>query len=313
MKSALTERLPLNRPPRILCAGGAVQDIIMRVEQFPKPGEKVTATDFIVTSGGQAGNAAVAVARLGAVTSYIGALGDLDDDVANTIIKTFAGEKIDVSRAIRVPGARSSASLILIDAGGEKMIATRRNQGLAEATPDDPAAAVADLDAVLLDNRYDNISLPICMAAKARGIPRVLDLDKPAPPDDPLTQGCTHVIASADAMRESTGLKDYAAALKKYGEGYKGFLAVTDGPNGVYWLEGGEVRHMPAFKVDAVDTLGAGDTFHGGFAYRLAETGDEIDAMCFAAAAAAIKCTRFGGLMGAATRAEVEAFLKERA
>lgn len=285
----------------------------MRVEKFPTAGEKVQASDFLITSGGQAGNAAVAVARLGAVTSYIGALGDTDDDVANTIIKTFAGENIDVSGAIRVPGARSSVSLILLDASGEKMIATRRNQGLSEAVPNDAKAAVAALDAVLLDNRYDNISLPICAAAKARGIPRVLDLDKPAPPDDPLVAGCTHVIASADAMRESTGLKDHGAALRKYGEIYKGFLAVTDGPNGVYWLDKGEVRHMPAFKVDAVDTLGAGDTFHGGFAYRLAETGDEVDAMHFAAAAAAIKCTRFGGLMGAATRAEVEAFLKERA
>lgn len=312
MGSVLPERTPLNRPPRILCAGGAVQDIIMRVEQFPKPGEKVTALNFLITSGGQAGNAAVAVARLGAVTSYIGALGDESDDVANTIIKTFAGENIDVSGALRVPGARSSASLILIDASGEKMIATRRNQGLAEATPKDAKAAVAKLDAVLLDNRYVNISQPICDAAKARGIPRVLDLDKPEPPDDPLVQGCTHVIASADAMRESTGLKDHAAALKKFGETYKGFLAVTDGPDGVYWLDGDIVRHMPAFKVEAVDTLGAGDTFHGGFAYRLAETGDEIDAMRFGAAAAAIKCTRFGGLMGAATRAEVEAFLKER-
>jgi sulfofructose kinase len=307
----------MKQPPRILCAGGAVQDIIMRVETFPRAGEKVLASEFLITSGGQAGNAAVAVARLGAVTSYIGALGDLDDDVANTIIKTFAGENIDVSGAIRVPGARSSASLILLDASGEKMIATRRNQGLNDAVPKDAKAAVANLDAVLLDNRYVNISMPICDAAKARGIPRVLDLDKPAPPDDALVQGCTHVIASADAMRESTGLKDHAAALKKYGETYKGFLAVTDGPDGVYWLDKGQsdlgtVRHLPAFKVKAVDTLGAGDTFHGAFAYRLAETGDEFDAMRFAAAAAAIKCTRFGGLTGAATRAEVEAFLNER-
>ena len=285
----------------------------MRVDEFPAPGAKVQATDFLITSGGQAGNAAVAVARLGAECSYIGALGDTDDEVANTIVKTFAGENIDVSGAIRVPGARSSVSLILIDASGEKMIATRRNRGLSEAVPKDAKAAVAGLDAVLLDNRYDNISRPICEAAKTRGIPRVLDLDKPAPPDDPLVAGCTHVIASADAMRESTGIKDHAAALKKYAEVYKGFLAVTDGPAGLFWLDGGAVRHMPAFTVGAVDTLGAGDTFHGAFTYRLAETGDEIDAMRFAAAAAAIKCTRFGGLMGAPTRAEVDAFLTKNA
>jgi sugar/nucleoside kinase (ribokinase family) len=301
------------RDVRILCAGGAVQDIIMRVEQFPAPGSKVQASEFLITSGGQAGNAAVAIARLGVRTSYIGALGDLDDDVANTIIKTFAAENIDVSRAIRVPGARSSVSTIMIDSTGEKMIATRRNQGLSEAVPADPEAAVAEIDAVMLDNRYSNISLPICLAAKARGIPRVLDFDKPTPASDPLLQACTHVICSADAIRESTGLADIPAALMKLGEGYDGFLAVTDGPDGVYWRDGKTVRHMPAFKVKAVDTLGAGDTYHGAFATRLAETGDEIESMRFAAAAAAIKCTRFGGLKGAATRAEVDAFLKARA
>ena len=285
----------------------------MRVEQFPGPGAKVQASEFLITSGGQAGNAAVAVARLGAHCSYIGALGDTDDEVANTIAKTFAGEGIDVSMALRVPGARSSVSLILIDKTGEKMIATRRDSGLSSATVKDPAAAVAAIDAVLLDNRYATLTLPICQAAQARGIPRVLDLDKPSPADDALVMGSTHVISSADAMRESTGLKDYGAALRRFGEVYKGFLAVTDGPAGVYWLDKGEVRHMDAFKIEAVDTLGAGDTFHGAFTVSLVETNDAVESMRFAAAAAALKCLRFGGLMGAPTRAEVDAFLKKNA
>ncbi len=284
----------------------------MRVEHFPQAGAKVTASEFLITSGGQAGNAAVAAARLGAKTSYIGALGDENDDVANAIIKAFASEGIDVSRALRVPGARSSVSIIMIDAAGEKMIATRRNQGLSEAVPADPAAAVAGIDVAMLDNRYSNISLPICLAAKARNIPRVLDFDKPTPADDPLMQGCTHVICSADALRDATGLQDLPAALAKLGGSYSGFLAVTNGADGVYWLDSKDVRHMPAFKIDAIDTLGAGDTFHAAFAVRLVETGDAIQSMRFACATAAIKCTRFGGLMGAATRAEVDAFLNAR-
>lgn len=285
----------------------------MRVEKFPAPGGKVSATDFVVTSGGQAGNAAVAMARLGAHVTYIGAVGDESDDVANSIIKTFEKENIDVSKAIRVKGARSAASLIMLDAEGEKMIATLRPQGLNAAVPDDPDGTVADADATMLDNRYSNISQPICLAAQKRGIPRVLDFDKPTPPDDPLFQACSHVICSADAIRESTGIKDLPGALKKLGTSFSGFLAVTNGPEGVYWLDNGNVRHMDAFKVKSVDTLGAGDTFHGGFAVRFVETRDVVDAMRFAAAAAAIKCTRFGGLMGAATRDEVDAFLKERA
>lgn len=307
----MTELAPLKKIPRILCAGGAVQDIIMRVDKFPDAGSKVQASEFLITSGGQAGNAAVAAARLGAKVSYSGTLGGLDDEVANRIVATFERENIDCRHAVRVPGAVSAVSLILVDSAGEKMIATRRDQGLKTAMPSDADAAVDEIDAVLLDNRYPAFMMPILAAARARGIPRVLDLDGPAAPDDPLLAGCTHVISSAEAMRGSTGLKDLRAALKKLGEHYKGFLAVTDGPDGVYWLDGGEVRHMPAFKVDAIDTLGAGDTFHGAFTFRLIETGDVVEAMRFGAAAAAIKCTRFGGLMGAATRAEVDEFLRK--
>jgi len=297
--------------PRILCAGGAVQDIVMRVDKFPDAGTKVQASEFLITSGGQAGNAAVAIARLGGRVSFAGPLGAKDDEIASRILESLAREKIDCSGAIRVPGAISSVSLILVDVGGEKTIATRRDQGLSSITPDHPERAVADADAVLLDNRYPNFVTPICKAAQTRGIPRVLDLDKAAPLDDPLLMACSHVISSAEALRGSTGLNDLSAALKKLGQSFNGFLAFTDGPDGVYWLENGEIRHIDAFKVKAIDTLGAGDVFHGAFTFRFVETGDLRDSMRFAAAAAAIKCTRFGGLMGAATRSEVDNFLRQ--
>jgi sulfofructose kinase len=286
----------------------------MRVDRFPDAGTKVQASEFLVTSGGQAGNAAVAIARLGGHVNFAGPLGAKDDEFAGRIVKLLLQEKIDCTGAVRVPGAISSVSLILVDAAGEKMIATRRDQGLSAVVPENAERTVSTVDVVLLDNRYPDFVIPICKAAQARGIPRVLDLDKAAPLDDPLLLGCSHVISSAEALRGSTGLNDLAAALKKLGQHFRGFLAVTDGDHGVYWLDGGEVRHMAAFKVKAIDTLGAGDVFHGAFTFRFIETGDDVvDAMRFASAAAAIKCTRFGGLMGAATRAEVEDFLKQHA
>jgi sugar/nucleoside kinase (ribokinase family) len=299
----------LTKQPKILCAGGAVQDIVMRVEQFPKPGGKVQASEFLIITGGQSGNAAVAIARLGADTRYAGALGGTDDKTANEIVAALEKEGIDCSGAVRVPGARSSVSTIMLDAEGEKMIATRRDSGLSGAGPADPDALVRDVDAVLIDNRYENFSAPICAAAAKRNIPRVVDLDKPTTPDDALLAASTHVISSADALIGTTGINELPAALAILGQHLKGFVAVTDGPKGVYWLDQGQVRHMPAFKVKAIDTLGAGDTFHGAFTFRLIERGDVVEAMRFASAAAAIKCTRFGGLTGAASLAEVEAFL----
>lgn len=300
-------------PVTILCAGGATQDNVMKVEVFPAAGTKVQASDFVVTIGGQAGNASVAIARLGGNARYAGALGGDEDDIATWIAEKLKAERVDCTHAVRVKGAMSSVSLILLDASGEKTIATRRGEGLLSAVPADAEKAVDGVDAVLLDNRYPTFMMPIVEAATKRDIPRVLDLDRPAPIDDPLLNASTHVVSSAEAMRGTTGEQDFGAALKKLGKMHKGFLAVTVGSDGVYWLDNGAVRHMDAFKVNAVDTLGAGDTFHGAFTLRLVEAGDVVEAMRFAAAAAAIKCTRFGGLMGAATRAEVEAFLKERA
>ena len=243
----------------------------MRVDKFPDAGTKVQASEFMITSGGQAGNAAVAIARLGGRVSFAGPLGAKDDEFAGRILQSLTREKIDCSGAIRVAGATSSVSLILIDANGEKTIATRRDQGLSSIEPEHAERAVANVDAVLLDNRYPNFATPICKAAQARGIPRVLDLDKAVPPDDPLLHACSHVISSAEALRGTTGLNDLGAALKKLGQSFKGFLAFTDGSDGVYWLENGEIEHMDAFKVKAIDTLGAGDVFHGAFTFRFVE------------------------------------------
>ena len=119
------------------------------------------------------------------------------------------------------------------------------------------------------------------------------------------------MVASAEALHGTTGLSDYGAGLQRLAEHLTGFLAVTDGPNGVYWRDNGTLRHLPAFKVQAIDSLGAGDAFHGGFTLALAEGRALSDAMRFASATAALKCTHFGGGAGAPRRAEVEEFLKK--
>lgn len=281
----------------------------MRVADFPQPGTKVSASEFIFTGGGCAANAAVSIARLGAKTSFAGPLGDVTDTVTRRIVENLENEGIDCHGAVRVAGATASVSLILLDAHGEKMIATRRGKGLTDARSADPAALAAAADAVLVDNRFTEFVTPICAAARARGIPVVIDLDLATRPDDALLKLGTHVIASTEALRGTFPQTDLPAALRKLGEALPGFVAYTEGPDGVTWLENGKSQHLPAFKIEAVDTLGAGDTFHGAFTFALAEGQGVRDALRFASATAAIKCTRFGGLTGAPTRAEVDDFL----
>ena len=283
----------------------------MRVQSFPAPGTKVSASEFIITGGGCAANAAVAIARLGGRVVFAGPLGGTGDQVSNRIVSDLAAEGVDVSGALRVDGATASVSLILLDAEGEKTIATRRGARLGDARPADAGKLVADVDAVLVDNRFPEFVTPVCRAAQARGIPIVIDLDQASKPDDPLLQLGTHVVSSAEALHGTTGLSDYGAGLQRLAEHLTGFLAVTDGPNGVYWRDNGTLRHLPAFKVKAIDSLGAGDAFHGGFTLALAEGRALGDAMRFASATAALKCTHFGGGAGAPRRAEVEEFLKK--
>jgi sulfofructose kinase len=308
----LTERAPAKQPPKILCSGIAVQDIVMRVENFPAPGAKVAASEFIITGGGCAANAAVAIARLGGRVAFAGPLGGVNDPVSKRVIIDLNAEGIDCSGAVRVDGGTASVSLILLDAQGEKTIATRRGVRLGHVLPADADRLVADVAAVLVDNRFPEFVTAVCRAARTRKIPVVIDLDQATRVDDPLFALGSHVIASAEALRGITGLADHGAGLKQLAEHVPGFLAVTDGPNGVYWLDHGGLRHMPAFKVTAIDSLGAGDAFHGGFTLALAEGRDLHSAIRFASATAALKCTKFGGAAGAPTRAAVEEFLKQR-
>jgi sulfofructose kinase len=298
--------------PAILCAGIAVQDIVFRVEQFPQPGGKCMTNEFIVVSGGCAVNAAIAVARLGGRAHYAGPLGGDSDNVSNQLMAEMAREGIDTNGVVRVAGATAPVSGIMVDAAGERMIVTHRDKRIETARITDPDALVANVSLLLADNRFPDLVRPICEAARRRGIPIVLDADRPTVENDPLFAIPTHVIFSGECLRATTGLDDLSAGLQRMAPRTQAFLAVSDGPGAVRYLADGAVRTMPVFKVEAIDTLAAGDVFHAGIALALAEGRDALAAMRFGAAAAGLKCTRFGGSMGAPKRAEVDAFLAKQ-
>jgi sulfofructose kinase len=295
----------------VLCAGIAVEDFLFKVDRFPAPGNKVRAGDLVATTGGCAANAAVAVARLGGRARFSGPVGT--DDASRRFLDALAKTGVDASGVLRVDGGSIPVSGIFIDRDGEKMVATLHGKGLDGATPPDAAALVADVDVLLADNRFPDFVLPICRAAAARGIPVVLDVDKATTVADPLFATASHLIFSSEALTATTGTAGLGMALLGIAAHSRGFLAVTNGPDDVLWIERGALRRLPVFAVKAVDTLGAGDSFHGGFALALAEGRDEIAAMRFGAAAAALKCTRFGGISGTPRRDEVEALLRDGA
>jgi sugar/nucleoside kinase (ribokinase family) len=303
------------RALRILCTGIAALDEVFRVCEFPQADGKTMATEFVSVGGGCAANAAVTIARLGGRASFAGPLGGPagKEAIGDRLLAGLAREKVDCSSCVRVRGVSSSISAIFVNACGERSIVNHCNDRLEAALPTNVDRLVESVDVVLADNRFPEFVWPICKAAHQRDIPVVLDVDKPTRTSDRLFQVASHIIFSSEGLRVTVGTDDLAAALAVVGRHTRSFLAVTDGPNDVIWRDGDALRRMSTFKVDSVDTLAAGDVFHGGFALALAEGQGVLQAMRFAAAAAAVKCTRFGGSAVTPLRSEVNAFLRQHA
>ena len=295
----------------ILCAGIAVLDEVFRVSAFPMPDTKVQASEFITIGGGNAANAAVAIARLGGEAYFAAPLGV--DAVGDRLVESLQREGVECVGCVRVPGARTPVSGIFVDARGDRTIANYRDHRLNDATVDDPGLLVAAVDAVVADNRFPDFVLPICRAAMARGIPVVIDADKAEDHRQPVFEAATHVIFSAQCLRAAARTDDLPLGLAQMGTLTDAFLAVTDGPRPVLWYDRSRatIRETPVFAVKAVDTLGAGDVFHGAFTLALVEGRGVEDALRFAAAAAGLKCSRFGGSAVAPRRAEVDALLAQ--
>lgn len=295
--------------PSILAVGIAVLDDIYRIPMPLVPGEKHRAGSISTTIGGTATNGAFAIARLGGRPRLLTRFGD--DDAAAMLRRMLEAHGIETSLSPPIPGCNTSRSTIVIEPDGERTIVNILDGNL----PDEPAFVPRDLptgiDAVLADVRWEPAAKQMFEAARREGKPAVLDGDR-APGDITLVEAATHAIFSAQGLRELTGISDIASALDHFARGRPNFLGVTDGGHGVYSHWQGRITHHPAFAVEQVDTLGAGDTWHGAFAFALCDGFSQVDAIRFASAAAAIKVTRIGGPLGAPTKPEVLAFLKER-
>lgn len=295
----------------ILLAGVAVIDFVFKLDAMPRLAEKYRAKDALVSGGGCAANAAVAVARLGGRARLSARVGE--DAVGEMIVGDLEAEGVDCSLVRRISGGRSSFSSVFIDATGDRQIVNFRDNEMSFDADWLERADLGAFDAALADTRWPQGGAAVLRAARARGVPGVLDGEAPIAEATESLGLASHIAFSAQGLRDYFGGDDLMAALAKVATETGAWVCVTDGAEGVTWLEEGQPRHMPAFQIKAVDTLGAGDVWHGAFALALGEGHKEVDAVRFANAVAAIKCTRFGGRAGIPTRAETEQFLRDAA
>jgi sulfofructose kinase len=294
--------------PTVFCIGIATLDYVYAVPAMPTVPVKYRAGALEVVGGGIAANAAVAAARLGGRALLATRLGD--DLTGDAIRAELSAEHVDLSPSRPLPGRRSPVSAVIVDPAGERMLISYSDPDMPSDPGWLPKALPAGVGAVLGDTRWEEGAARMFGFARKAGVPGVLDGDrKPHLPES--LDAPSHIAFSETGLAELTGKPDAEEGLKALGP-RANWIAVTSGARGVHVLSEGRITHHPAFPVKAVDTLGAGDTWHGAFAFALADGMDETRALRFASAAAAIKCTRFGGRKGAPTRAEVEQFLGER-
>ena len=291
---------------RILVIGVAVEDFVFQVEALPSEARKYRATDAQVTGGGCAANAAVAIARLGGKAVLGARLGS--DHLGDIILSDLARDGVDTDLVQRTEGARSSFNSVYVDTGGERQIMNYRGSGLGNDTS--WIAKAPPVDAVLADTRWTDGAMAALALARDRGVPAIVDAE--APMDERVLEMASHVAFSRDGLLSFASGSDIPAALSDAAARLDAWVCVTDGENGAWYFTAGGTVHVPAFGVDVKDTLGAGDVWHGAFALALAEGSAAPEAVLFANAVAALKCTEFGGRNGTPTRGEVENFLKEK-
>jgi sulfofructose kinase len=299
-------------PPRILCIGMPVRDLTFRVSGVPARGSKENATHFEEICGGNALNAAIGIVRLGGRASICGPMGDVRDTSDRYILDKLAHEGIETKHVVHMPGLVTPISAIMIDPTGERTIVTFRDPELWKVHLPPIETLLEDCAAILTESRCAEFCTDLCAEAVRRGIPVIVDVDRAMSLREGLLNASSHLVFSSEPLQETAAVADDAKALHKIAKLTKSFLAGTRGPQGTIWLdEHGAVQETPAFHVHTVDTLGAGDVFHGAFALAITEGQELRQALRFASAAAALKCTRFGGAFAAPQRAEVEALLSQ--
>jgi sugar/nucleoside kinase (ribokinase family) len=293
-----------------LCIGMPVRDLMFRVRGVPARGSKENATHFDEICGGNALNAAIGIVRLGGRASVCGPIGDHRETSSRYIFEKLAHEGIDARHLVHMPGLVTPISTIMIDPTGERTIVTFRDPELWNVRLPHHEILLEDCAAILTESRCAEFCTDLCAEARRRGIPVIVDVDRAMSLREGLLTASSHLVFSSEPLQETAGVNDDGQALKKIAKLTPSFLAGTRGPQGTVWLnERGELEETPAFPVHTVDTLGAGDVFHGAFALAITEKQELREALRFASAAAALKCTRFGGAFASPQRAEVEALL----
>lgn len=300
----------MNTPWDILGIGSVAVDDLLYMAHYPRPDSKQPVLAKRREGGGLTATALVAASRLGARTAYATVLGD--DELSRFSIEELEREGVDCTPIQRRPEARPFHSIIIVDQTTGQRTILYSIEGVTQLRPSEiTEMLIANCHVLFVDNRAVEAGLRAAELAHNRNIPVVGDIEPDIEPGAlELMRHIDHLIVGIELAGQVTGESQPERIVGALAGNERACCVVTAGERGCWYSErGGPVEHFPAFPVQAVDTTGCGDVFHGAYAACLAQGENIATAIQVASATAALKASQRGGRTGIPNRAAVDHFL----
>jgi len=291
--------------------GQSALDYLVLVDTYPRVDTKKEVIKWHEQGGGPVATALVALSRLGISCRFHGIIGD--DYAGEKIRQSLTEEGIDVTGLIKRERATSQIAFIVVEKGtARRTIFWKRPSGNPLQREELGVDFLDGSDFLILDGLMKDISLYAAKRAKTLNIPIMLDAGRMRPGMLDLARLSDYVVTSEEFAKDLGWQLTQEALLKEKEKLGVKVLTITLGEKGSITISNDEFIQLSAFRVKAVDTTGAGDVFHGGYIYGLLNKWSLNDAVTFASALAAIKCTKIGGRIGIPGLSEVKKFLAKK-
>ena len=308
----------MTKTGKLAVLGSINADHILNLAQFPRPGETVVGTQYQVAFGGKGANQAVAAGRSGADIVFIACVGE--DDIGERVRKQLEDDRIDITPVEAVAGTATGVALIFVNGEGENSIAihaganaaltpeyvTRHQQTIADASAllmqlESPLESVLAAARIARQHQTLVILNPAPATQLSDELLSLVDMITPNETEAEILTGI-HISTDDDAARAAAVLHD---------KGISNVL-ITLGSRGVWLSDNRQGQRIEGFRVKAVDTIAAGDTFNGALITALLEQQPMAKAVRFAHAAAAIAVTRHGAQPSVPWREAIDSFLQQQ-
>lgn len=296
---------------KIVGLGACVYDTLITCDSYPTEDTKLRAQKIFVSGGGPVGNALVVISKLGVNAQAIGTLAD--DGAGKYLIDDFNKYGVNTDAVTIQKDATSFVSYILLSTENKTRTCVFDRGTVLDNPETVNLKAIDDAYILHLDGNYLKSAIHVAKYAKQKGVLVSLDAGGLYAGIDELLPYVDILIPSAEFSKGFTKKQTIIEAMEKLNELYSPkVLVVTDGSNGGYYLSDGKINHYDSIKVNAVDTNGAGDTFHGAFLVAYCDDLSIKESCDFASAVSAYKCTHNGARTYPLSKKEIEKFLKNK-